>query len=562
VSRSVHVDQLVMARQDLRWGLVGLLGVVVVALLWPAPPVLSNVALPGLIAASLAVRSFTQLRRLHRTDPALSLASEHSRAVEQSAALAAHHAKAAAVTPVVTLALAGVIAIVTFLEWSVGTPRAIEAAALAKSAVRAGEWWRLLSASFLHISMGHLVGNLFALVMIGSIVETYDGRMRVALVYLVSVLGCSLASQFLTPVTSLGASGGVLGLGGYLAVVAGRRHSEAPRFLGRRATLLLILTAMNGLIASLHIDNAGHLGGVVGGALVGLFVIAAGARPSLARAFGAASRAAAAVLIGAAVFTAFVVVAHSAPPVRGLDRVTIAVNDLDAASARFRALGFTLEAGPHRDDGLTSQQATFADGTGIDLVTILEARDDRTGTYREHLAKGDGPAFLSLFAPDRTAEVRRFEAEVPPYMLFGSRASSPADRPAPVAHANTAESLVAVWIAGADLAVEPQLLQRMGATLTTEIRYVPDRTHVTVANFGDSQVILLPATSERVPGRRIVGATVKVKSLDFILHVKLGQTLPVIVKRDAAIASAFVPPELAHGLWLEFWRDTRPRQGK
>jgi len=121
---------------------------------------------------------------------------------------------------------------------------------------------------------------------------------------------------------------------------------------------------------------------------------------------------------------------------------------------------------------------------------------------------------------------------------------------------------VAVWIAGADLAVEPQLLQRMGATLTTEIRYVPDRTHVTVANFGDSQVILLPATSERVPGRRIVGATVKVKSLDFILHVKLGQTLPVIVKRDAAIASAYVPPELAHGLWLEFWRDTRPRQGK
>jgi hypothetical protein len=239
----------------------------------------------------------------------------------------------------------------------------------------------------------------------------------------------------------------------------------------------------------------------------------------------------------------------------------VAVNDIDAASARFRAMGFTLKPGRPHDDGITNQHAKFADGTEIELITAPEARDDLTRTYREHLAKGDGPAFLALFAPERTAEVQRLEADLPPYIFFGPRNASPTDRPEYFEHANTAESLVAVWIAGADLSRERQLFQRMGATLTEEIRDVPGPTRVTVAKFGDGQVILLPASRERVPGRRVVGATVRVKNLDFILHAQLGQKLPVIVRRDRGIASAFVPPELAYGLWLEFWTapaDIRP----
>jgi hypothetical protein len=123
VSRSVHADQLAMARLDLRWGLAALVGLVVLAWLWPEPVVLLNLALPGLFAVNFAVRSFIQLRRLQRTDPAISLALEHARAVQESAELAAHRTKMAAITPVVTFALAGAVVAVTLIEWWIGTAR-------------------------------------------------------------------------------------------------------------------------------------------------------------------------------------------------------------------------------------------------------------------------------------------------------------------------------------------------------------------------------------------------------------------------------------------------------
>lgn len=550
LSRSVHADAVRMARRDVARGLTGMAAIAAAG--WLTPPFVWIVLVPAAFMAVIwTVRSAVQLAVVWRADPASWLATEQREAERERAEIAAFQERSAEL-PVATFTIAGIVVALTLIEWWIGIPRAIVVAALVKPWAREGEWWRLLSASFLHGSFGHLWGNMFALILLGRLVEMYDGRWRVALVYFVSVIGCSLASLWLTPATSLGASGGVIGLAGYLIVVAGRRHSEAPRWVRRRVGMTVLLpTLASGLIGFLFIDNAGHAGGLVAGALVGLLVVWLGNRPENLRFLATISRAAAAALVVAAAFTGVRLVAQRAWPVRGLDHVPIAVNDLRAAATRFLQLGFTLKPGRPHDNGISNQHAKFSDGTELELITAPEATDDLTRKYREHLAQGDGPAFLALFAPERTKEIERDEHELPPYMFFGPRNASPTDRPEYFQHANTAESLVAVWLAGSDLSKERAVFQLLGATLTEEVRDVPTPTHVTVAKFAEGQVVMLPADRQVVPGRPIVGVSVRVKSLDFILHLNpAGMSL---LSRKNRIVSAFVPPERANGLWIEFW---------
>ncbi|HEX5070552.1 MAG TPA: rhomboid family intramembrane serine protease [Vicinamibacterales bacterium] len=506
--------------------------------------------MPALVAATWTIASASRLAAVRRVTPEVWLAAEERSAARERAEAAEVRA-VSATWPVVTLTLVGLIVAVTLIEWWIGTPRAIQVAALVKPAAREGEWWRLFSAAFLHLNLRHLVFNMFALVAVGQLVENFDGRLRVALVYGLSVLGCSVASLWFTRETSLGASGGVLGLASYLVVVAGRRQSQAPDWVRRQMVRMLIPVLCAGLIPYMFIDNAGHAGGFVAGILAGGLVIALGSNASGARALSAAARASAAALVVVAVFTGARLFAHQMPPVRGLDHVPVGVNDLDAAADRFRALGFTLKPGRPHDNGIVNQHAKFADGTELELITAPEARDELTRTYREHLANGDGPAFLALFAPGRTPEVERDERDLPGYIFLGPRNASPTDRPEHFQHANTAESLVAVWLAGDDFSRERELFQRLGATLSEEVRDVPRAERVTVARFAEGEVLMMRAERQMVPGRRVVGVSIRTKSLDFIrqLHIP---AMPIVMKNNR-IVSAFVQPDRANGLWIEFW---------
>jgi rhomboid protease GluP len=200
-----------------------------------------------------------------------------------------------------------VIAVVTSLEFyrvGMGMPVAemLARAALVKPAVRAGEWWRLLTGTYLHGDLMHIGANASALFVLGRLVETYEGRLRVPLAYLSGALAGSILSTLLTSTTSLGASGGVLGLVGYLFVAAGRGGPGAtPDWLRRDLKALLASTAFIGVAAFAFIDNAAHLGGLAGGALAALAVGRAG--PERARTMDAVGVAAAVVVIAGAAFT-------------------------------------------------------------------------------------------------------------------------------------------------------------------------------------------------------------------------------------------------------------------
>jgi membrane associated rhomboid family serine protease len=88
-------------------------------------------------------------------------------------------------------------------------------------------------------------------------------------VFLFSALCASAFSLYLTPTTSVGASGGIMGLIGFLAVIGLRRRHVVPRGFLRSIALSIAFTAATGLVAYHFIDNAAHLGGLVGGLMLG-----------------------------------------------------------------------------------------------------------------------------------------------------------------------------------------------------------------------------------------------------------------------------------------------------
>jgi hypothetical protein len=81
--------------------------------------------------------------------------------------------------------------------------------------------------------------------------------------------------------------------------------------------------------------------------------------------------------------------------------------------------------------------------------------------------------------------------------------------------------------------------------------HVPERVRVEVARLPEGDVVLLPADRQLVPGRKIVGATVRVRSLAAVEAVlaRIGPSPPRVATAQGT--SAFLPPDRTNGLWLE-----------
>jgi rhomboid protease GluP len=138
----------------------------------------------------------------------------------------------------------------------------------------AGEWWRLLTCTFLHIGVIHLAFNMWVLTVSGRFVERMFGHVGFLLLYLISGLGGSLTSLIWHPdVTSAGASGAIFGIYGGLLGVVWRQSASipAPALAGLKKSgiMFLVLNLVIGLSLP-NIDLGAHLGGLVTGFFCGL----------------------------------------------------------------------------------------------------------------------------------------------------------------------------------------------------------------------------------------------------------------------------------------------------
>lgn len=133
-----------------------------------------------------------------------------------------------------------------------------------------GDWWRLITAAFLHGSIIHLAFNMLALWWIGAPVEQYLGRGRYVALYLVSGLAGSAGALLTSPTTPVvGASGAIFGILGAMLIL---EWQATGRLGGPAATLIVLNLGLNFVFngAGGNISIGGHVGGLIGGILVTL----------------------------------------------------------------------------------------------------------------------------------------------------------------------------------------------------------------------------------------------------------------------------------------------------
>lgn len=129
-----------------------------------------------------------------------------------------------------------------------------------------GEWWRLFTPMFLHIGLLHLLMNSLALYYLGPTVEKIYGRTRFLFIYLFAGFLGSLASFIFSPNLAAGASGAIFGCFGALLFFGIIHPQTFFRTMGMNVILLLVFNLALGFLVT-SIDNAGHIGGLIGGFL-------------------------------------------------------------------------------------------------------------------------------------------------------------------------------------------------------------------------------------------------------------------------------------------------------
>ncbi|MBN1316819.1 MAG: rhomboid family intramembrane serine protease [Anaerolineales bacterium] len=138
-------------------------------------------------------------------------------------------------------------------------------------AILDGEYWRLFTTMFLHIGIMHLAFNGYALYVLGPEVELFFGRIRFLVVYLSAGLISSAASYLFNSAPAAGASGAIFGMVGALAAYFYRNRKLLGNLGRRRLNQLVMVTVVNLIIGVTvpNIDNWAHIGGLIGGMLVG-----------------------------------------------------------------------------------------------------------------------------------------------------------------------------------------------------------------------------------------------------------------------------------------------------
>jgi membrane associated rhomboid family serine protease len=130
-------------------------------------------------------------------------------------------------------------------------------------AVANGDWWRLLTAAFLHANVLHIGLNMLAVGWLGAPVERFIGHARYLALYVVSGLAGSAGALIANPTTpTVGASGAIFGILGALLII---EYQQTGNIAGQAFTLIVINLAFSFTVNGISVG--GHIGGLIGGIL-------------------------------------------------------------------------------------------------------------------------------------------------------------------------------------------------------------------------------------------------------------------------------------------------------
>ncbi|MDD6481007.1 MAG: rhomboid family intramembrane serine protease [Lachnospiraceae bacterium] len=152
----------------------------------------------------------------------------------------------------------------------------VEKGAIWPPYIMEGQYWRLLTATFMHFGFEHILNNMLILVCAGVILEDALGHIKYLLFYVISGLGGSILSYLQMCYSgdyavSAGASGAIFGIiGGLLWIVI--RHKGRYETLTGKGLLFMIVISLYYGVRSGDVDNWGHLGGLLMGFLMGIIL--------------------------------------------------------------------------------------------------------------------------------------------------------------------------------------------------------------------------------------------------------------------------------------------------
>jgi membrane associated rhomboid family serine protease len=150
-----------------------------------------------------------------------------------------------------------------------GSSELLSDGSVSRFTIDQGDYWRLITAGFLHVGFIHLAFNMFALYVLGELLEPAIGHLRFGLIYFASLLAGSFGALLLEPTgPTVGASGAVFGLmGAAFIVMRNRGINPMESGLGIWIGLNLLIT-----FTIPNISIGGHIGGLIGGALAALLL--------------------------------------------------------------------------------------------------------------------------------------------------------------------------------------------------------------------------------------------------------------------------------------------------
>lgn len=141
--------------------------------------------------------------------------------------------------------------------------------AISAPLIRTGQYYRLLTGCFLHGNLLHLAFNCYALYVIGTQMESYLGKYKYLIIYLFSGISGSLFSMIFgsSNAISIGASGAIFGLMGAMVYFGFHYRVFLGNVIKSQIIPLIVLNLVIGFLSN-GIDNAAHVGGLVGGTLI------------------------------------------------------------------------------------------------------------------------------------------------------------------------------------------------------------------------------------------------------------------------------------------------------
>ncbi len=177
--------------------------------------------------------------------------------------------------PYYTLVLIASILIVAAVQMASGLDASILAAGFDKPVfLNSQQYWRILTGATVHGSILHVAMNCYAFYSFGKIFEMLANRAHLAIVFLLSAIGGGLLSLIFAPDgLSVGASGGIVGLVSYLAIYAFRRRQFISSAFRKSLLINIGFILIFGLVLFRVIDNFGHIGGLIAGAVYALIQI-------------------------------------------------------------------------------------------------------------------------------------------------------------------------------------------------------------------------------------------------------------------------------------------------